>query len=32
MLREQTPSMPHFRGNVDRATARAIVRYLKSLE
>jgi mono/diheme cytochrome c family protein len=32
MLSEQKPSMPHFRGTLDRAQARAIVRYLKSSE
>jgi mono/diheme cytochrome c family protein len=30
MLAEQKPSMPHFRGQLDRATARAIVQYLKA--
>jgi mono/diheme cytochrome c family protein len=32
MLSEQKPSMPHFRGTIDRAAARAIVRYLKTWE
>jgi mono/diheme cytochrome c family protein len=32
MLSEQKPSMPHFRGTLDRAAARAIVHYLKSSE
>lgn len=32
MLAEQKPSMPHFRGTLDRAAARAIVQYLKSSE
>jgi mono/diheme cytochrome c family protein len=32
MLAEQKPSMPHFRGKLDRAAARAIVQYLKASE
>jgi mono/diheme cytochrome c family protein len=32
MLREQKPSMPHFRGKLDRAEARAIVEYIRTLE
>ena len=32
MLAEQKPSMPHFRGTLDRTAARAIVQYLRSME
>ncbi|HJQ82541.1 MAG TPA: c-type cytochrome, partial [Candidatus Binatia bacterium] len=32
MLREQKPSMPHFRGKLDRAEARAIVEYIRTFE
>jgi len=32
MLREQKPSMPHFRGKLDRKEARAIVEYIRTLE
>jgi mono/diheme cytochrome c family protein len=32
MLREQKPSMPHFRGTIHRAEARAIVQYIRTFE
>jgi mono/diheme cytochrome c family protein len=32
MLREQKPSMPHFRGKLNRAEARAIVEYIRTFE